>query len=199
MKQSIIPKREYSHQTMTQSKAMGARLEPPASGLSFVDKALSNRTTIQPMFRRGLGWAGAMGAAWVGRNIHQQNAALQHPDQIDPNGRLGAMLAARRFEPHQVGAGVFPAIRAIHAVFGNIGEQQIGRLFNGPQAQALMGQPRNQANHQQLGAMEHQYWQDERGRGANPLDEFMIQFGANVNPQMRGHIQEMFARMRDRH
>jgi len=159
------------------------------------EKSVSG-SIIQPsMIRRGvLG----LGGLWFGRNYYQQRQALENPDQVDPNGRLGAMLAAGRFHQGQVGYGVQPAIRLIHGVFGNIGQQQIGRVFNGPEAQEIMAAPRDPENNRRLGEIEHNYWQEQQGHGENLPDEAMIRFGANVNPVYRGNIQELLAQFRER-
>ncbi|ASW72995.1 hypothetical protein IQ37_09890 [Chryseobacterium piperi] len=143
--------------------------------------------------------AGALGTVgWLGNNYYQQYQALANPEQVNRERRLGAMLGARDFTSDQVGFGVFIAIRLIHLTFGNIGEQGIGSLFNSPRAQELMRAPRTFENNRRLGVMEYQYWRGERGRGEYVWDEFMIQFGAHVNPTARAILQEGAARFRDR-
>lgn len=142
--------------------------------------------------------AGTVGAGWIGRNYYQQYQALENPDQVNPDSRLGAMIAARHFDNNQVGFGVYPSIRLIHTVFGNVGEQQIGKVFNSPQAQEIMGAPRTFENNRRLGEMEYQYWQGEQWQGENIGDEFMIQFGAHVDPDVRAFLQEIAAQVRDR-
>jgi hypothetical protein len=134
---------------------------------------------------------------WLGRNYHQQYQALENPDKANPDGRLGAMLAAKDFNPDQVGFGVFPSIRLIHTIFGNIGEQHIGSVFNTPEAQEIMRSLRTPENHRRLGAMEQQYWQSERRQGKNIGDELMIIFGANTNPDVRADLQEKAAQLRN--
>lgn len=136
------------------------------------------------------------GFLWAGFNYFRQYKALANPQQIDQYGRLGAMLAAKDFKHDQVGYGVYPSIRLIHLLFGNFGQQHIGRIFNSPEAQAIMKKPRTTENHLELGKMEYDYWISQLGKGDTFPDELMIKFGAAVNPEWRAFIQEMNAKAR---
>lgn len=137
------------------------------------------------------------GGAWTGRNYYQQYRAIENPEEVNPYGRLGAMLAAKDFESHQVGYGVYPSIRLIHFLFGNIGEQEIGRVFNSVEGQELLRQIRSEENHQKLGKMEYEYWKSQVGKGKTIGDRFMINFGASVDEKWRGYIQEGNAEIRE--
>ena len=141
--------------------------------------------------------AGTLSTGWLGRNYYNQYKALENPDQVNPHGRLGAMLASRNFDHNQVGYGVYPSIRLIHLLFGNIGEQEIGRLFNSPEGQALMKELRTIENHKKLGTIEQKYWISEKGQGKNISDELMICFGAVADPDFRAYVQESNAKIRE--
>ncbi|WP_150114790.1 SPASM domain-containing protein [Chryseobacterium sp. IHB B 17019] len=144
-----------------------------------------------------VGGFGTVGTVWMGRNYYQQLMALAYPETIDPNGRRGAILATRYFKRDQVGFGVYPSIRLIHLIFGNIGEQEIGKLFNSPAAQAIMRKPRTHKNHKKLGAQEVKYWISQRGLGKTIPDNMMIWFfGAVMQASARAYIQESNARIR---
>lgn len=154
---------------------------------------LASPRTLKIMGGVGVGTAGT---AWMGRNYYQQRMALSYPETVDPNGRRGAMLATRHFERDQVGYGVYPSIRLIHLLFGNIGEQEIGKLFNSPGAQAIMRKSRTHENHKELGAEEVKYWKDQLKKGKSIPDNMMIRFGALMPADARAYIQEGGARIR---
>lgn len=136
------------------------------------------------------------GTTWVGTNGYQQYKALLEPGKVDPAGRLGAMIATKDFTSDQVGYGVYPAIRLIHLLFGNIGEQKIGEVFKRPEVQEALRRIRTHENHKIVGGIEEKYWNDEKWRGDNRLDDLMILFGASVNADIRAHIQELAAQIR---
>ncbi|PWN72322.1 hypothetical protein C1631_006910 [Chryseobacterium phosphatilyticum] len=141
--------------------------------------------------------AGA-GGAWMGRNEYQQYKALLEPEKVDPDSRLGAMIATKDFTRDQVGYGVYPSIRLIHLLFGNVGEQKIGEVFNRPDVQKALRKIRTHESHKFVGSIEESYWKGERKKGENIFDELMILFGANVNADTRACIQEWAATIRER-
>ncbi len=143
-----------------------------------------------------LGGAGAAGTLWIGSNYYQQRQALAYPETVDPNGRRGAMLATRHFERGQVGYGVHPSIRLIHLLFSDIGEQEIGKLFHSPEAQAIMRKLRTHENHEELGAEEVKYWISQQKKGKTFPDNIMIRFGALMPAGARARIQEGSAKIR---
>lgn len=143
-----------------------------------------------------IGGVGTAGTLWIGTNYYQQRQALAYPETVDPNGRRGAMLATRHFERGQVGYGVHPSIRLIHLLFRNIGEQEIGKLFHSPEAQAIMRKLRTHENHKELGAEEVKYWKGQLNKGKTIPDHMMIWFGALMPADARAYIQERGAKIR---
>lgn len=130
----------------------------------------------------------ALGSSMI-ENYLDQEEAIRNPSQVSPDGRLGAMLSSQKFEEGQVGYGANPSIRGIHTVFGNVGEQGIGSVFNSPEAQRLMASPSTFKNNRALGQLEYDYWKSQVGQGETWGDEAMIRFGAAVPPGMRAGIQ----------
>ncbi|MDR3023451.1 SPASM domain-containing protein [Chryseobacterium sp.] len=139
----------------------------------------------------------AAGTTWVGRNEYQQYKALLDTDSVDQTGRLGAMLATRDFPPDQVGYGVYPSIRFIHMVFGNIGEQKIGEIFNDPEMQEMLKQPGTHENHQNVGNKEQKYWQSKWEEENHPGRKLMAGLGAAFDGNSRAYIQKTAANLRD--
>ncbi|MDR6528753.1 hypothetical protein [Chryseobacterium rhizosphaerae] len=142
-------------------------------------------------------FSAAGAGTWMGRNEYQQYQALLEPNKVDRKGRLGAMIATKDFTSDQVGYGVHFAIRLIHLLFGNVGEQKIGEVFNDSDVQKLLQKISTHENHKTVGSTEEDYWQSERGKGQHVLDELMILFGANVNAETRASLQELAAKIRE--
>lgn len=165
----------------------------------LIDNTMKKRYLLllaSPRTLKIMGGVGTAGTAWMGRNYYQQRMALAYPETVDPNGRRGAMLATRNFERDQVGYGVHPSIRLIHLLFGNIGEQEIGKLFNSPEVQVIMRKSRTHENHKELGAEEVKYWKGQLKKGKTIPDNMMIRFGALMPADARAYIQERGARIR---
>lgn len=165
----------------------------------LIDNTMKKRYLLlltSPRTLKIMGGVGTAGTAWMGRNYYQQRMALAYPETVDPNGRRGAMLATRHFERDQVGYGVHPSIRLIHLLFGNIGEQEIGKLFNSLEVQAIMRKSRTHENHKELGAEEVKYWKGQLKKGKTIPDNMMIRFGALMPADTRAYIQERGARIR---
>ncbi len=80
----------------------------------------------------------------------------------DPNSRLGAYLATRGFPPGTVGHSVHNAIGTIFLGLGNLGEEQIGTVFNSDAARALYHQPVDGPASRQIAEMEYAYWAQVR-------------------------------------
>lgn len=80
----------------------------------------------------------------------------------DPNSRLGAYYATRGYEPGTVGHATHNAIGTIYASMGTVGEEQIGRVFNSPEARATYDQPVDGPASRRMAEMEHKYWETTR-------------------------------------
>ncbi|KAA2224037.1 SPASM domain-containing protein [Chryseobacterium sediminis] len=142
--------------------------------------------------------ASGAGTAWMGRNEYQQYKALLDPDRVDRTGRLGAMLATKDFTPDQVGYGVYPSIRLIHLIFGNIGEQKIGEIFNDPEMQQLLKELGTHENHQNVGDKEQKYWQSKWNDESHPGRKLMAGLGAAFDGNSRAFIQKSAAELREK-
>lgn len=134
--------------------------------------------------------------SWMGINEYQQYKALLNSENIDKNGRLGAMIATKDFLPDQVGYGVYPSIRLIHLLFGDIGEQQIGKIFNDPEMQKMLKELGTHENHQLVGSKEQEYWREQWEKEKNPVRKIMAGLGAAFDGESRAYIQESAAKLR---
>lgn len=76
----------------------------------------------------------------------------------DPRSRLGAYAATRGYPPGTVGDAVHNAIGFIYEVFGTYGEEQIGIVFNAPQAQVLYKDPVDSPSGHKMAQIEYAYW-----------------------------------------
>src|SRR5207253_1978977 len=77
----------------------------------------------------------------------------------DPMSRLGAYAANRGYAKGTVGHAVHDAIGTIYATFGTYGEENIGVIFNSPQAKALFADPVTSPSSRRIAEIEYAYWQ----------------------------------------
>jgi hypothetical protein len=106
--------------------------------------------------------------------------------EVDPESRLGAYAATRGYPPGSVGAAVHNAIGTIYILFGNYGQERIGRVFNSPEARALYGAPVESPAGAQMAAIEARYWQNVRAE-----DQWSPggQLGSAFSPVVRDWLQ----------
>lgn len=104
----------------------------------------------------------------------------------DPNSRLGAYDATKGYKEGTVGNSVHNAIGTIYGVFGTAGEEQIGKVFNSPEAKALYDQPVNSPASKKMAEMEHAYW--SKVRQENPTS-FGGNMGSLFSPDTRDVLQ----------
>jgi hypothetical protein len=87
--------------------------------------------------------------------------------QPDAASRLGAYAATSGYPPGTVGEAVHNAIGTIYATLGTAGQEQIGKVFNSPEARALLAKPLTPETSTQIARLEHDYW--TQTRRDNPL------------------------------
>lgn len=104
--------------------------------------------------------------------------------EVDPNSRLGAYQATGGYRDGTVGQAAHNAIGQIYAMGGTIGEDQIGTVFNSPEARALYGDPVDSPSGLRLAEMEYDYW-----RGQQELGTFGGGLGSSVPPETRDWLQ----------
>jgi hypothetical protein len=109
-----------------------------------------------------------------------------HPD---PNSRLGAYAATAGYPPGTVGHGVHGAIGAIYLTLGETGQEQIGTVFNSPEAQSHMGHPITSGHSRAIAQLEYDYWRSVR---ANDWFSVGGQLGSAFPPGIRDDLQRWF-------
>jgi hypothetical protein len=129
-------------------------------------------------------------------NIYQQNQVLSGQQQAPPGSRLEAVGATGSFPEGTVGYGAHGAIRGLHALFGGLGQAQIGTLFSGEHAQNLMSQPIQSPANLQLAQTEYNYW-DQVNQNPTSTDDAIGGFaGTSFGPNTRANIQSASAWLR---
>jgi hypothetical protein len=78
----------------------------------------------------------------------------------NPDSRLGAYAATGGYPPGTVGHAVHNAIGTIYVALGNLGEENIGRVFNSPEARALYNDPVDSPSGRQMAEIEVRYWEN---------------------------------------
>ena len=104
---------------------------------------------------------------------------------VDPRSRLGAFQATMKYAPGTVGHAANKHIGNIYNVLGSSGEDQIGVVFNSPEAQKLLSQPVTGDANRALAQLEYNYWKQQNQRGT--LGGFM---GTQFRPDSRAWLQE---------
>lgn len=137
------------------------------------------------------------GTFWPKENYRRITYALQNPDTVDPDGRLGAVVATQKYKPDQVGYGVHAATILIYVVFGDLGQQKVGKEFGLSYALEVLESQRNFKNNKRFGTIDQDYWINNTGKGGSLPDNIVICIGANINPTTRAMVQEFLARIRE--
>lgn len=109
------------------------------------------------------------GGAWVLNQISPNSNDLEAVRKgtltPDPSSRLGAYKATLGYQPGTVGYAVNKQIGNIYNGLGTFGEDQIGKVFNSPEAKALYNEPVGSDASKQMAAMELKYWNDQKAKG----------------------------------
>lgn len=102
------------------------------------------------------------GMEWLNGVINWPQRQLELIDngelKPDPNSRLGAYAATTGYPPGTVGNAVHNAIGTIYIVFGDWFEEEIGTVFNSPEAMALYNEPVDGPASLQIAQLEWDYW-----------------------------------------
>ncbi len=117
-------------------------------------------------------------------NLHAIDNGTMTPD---PNGRLGAYAATSGYPAGTVGESVHNAIGTIYKGFGNFGEEQIGKVFNSPEAKATYGDPVDSQSSKCMASMEQAYWQQAKSEDPWSAGGRM---GAAFSPGSRDWLQK---------
>jgi hypothetical protein len=130
--------------------------------------------------------AAGSNAAGVGVRAGQLAAVDLGLSTPNPDSRLGAYAATAGYPSGTVGAAVHNAIGGIYAGLGTYGEENIGRVFNSPDAKALYGQPVDSDAGKQMAAIEQQYWSNVANEDPYSAGG---KLGAAFSPAARDWIQ----------
>ena len=104
----------------------------------------------------------------------------------DKNSRLGAYYATKGYERGTVGHSVHNAIGTIYAMLGTAGEEQIGKVFNSPEAKALYDHKVTSSSSRKIASMEVDYWKKMRKEKGS----FGGHLGSVFNPTARDWLQK---------
>ena len=115
--------------------------------------------------------------------LHSVDAGTLTPD---PGSRLGAYAATAGHPEGTVGRAVHVAIGTIYAALGAYGEERVGRVFNSPEAKALLGEPVDSCAGFVVATLEHRYWSDVAAEDPSSAGGNL---GAAFNPTVRNWIQ----------
>jgi nucleoid-associated protein YgaU len=111
---------------------------------------------------------------------------------VDPKTRLGAYAATAGYRDGTVGAAVHNAIGTIYGTLGTVGEEEIGTVFNSPQARALYNKPVDSDASRQMAELEYAYW--SRISDQKP-DSTGGKLGSMFSPAFRDFLQQqLFSR-----
>ncbi len=146
--------------------------------------------------RYGDSRTGALGAAADVGTLAGHSPALSAVDLVrsgqgslvaDPDSRLGAYQATSGYPSDTVGNAVHNAIGTIYVSMGTFGQENIGRVFNSPEAKSLYGQPVSSCASAQMATIEQRYWQNVANEDPYSLGGKM---GAAFNPATRNWLQQ---------
>lgn len=181
-----------------QSDLGGLQLENTGSGSgSGAGSGNTNDIGKGPDGKYGDNRTGASGALEDAKD--QQPGLLDKLDTLskidrgeltpNPDSRLGAYAATAGYPPGTVGNAVHNAIGTIYGTFGTFGEENIGRVFNSPQAQALYNQPVDSDAGLQMATIENQYWNNVRQEDPwSPGGNMGSAFSPSVRNWLQKHI-----------
>lgn len=108
----------------------------------------------------------------------------------DPDSRLGAFAGTHGYPRGTVGNAVHLGIAAIYMYLGDAGQENIGRVFNSPEARALYSQPIDSAANLEIARIEYEYWsnvhkEDPWSMGAN--------MATQLSPEVRAAAQSLIS------
>ena len=109
---------------------------------------------------------------------------MEHPPKYS---RLGAFKAVLGHAQGTVGYAVTRAIAAIYITLGEIGQDEIGLVFNSPEAQSLLDGDACGPASKKLAELEFGYW-----NGQDTLGGFL---GSQFNPTVRTAMQCGFGQL----
>jgi hypothetical protein len=146
---------------------------------------------VRPETRRdtarddGFGWDDVFAGGAIGRRmtLDRIDRGTLRPE---PTSRLGAYAATAGYPPGSVGDAVHRAIGTIYVTLGTIGEEQIGIVFNSPEARAMFDKPLTEETSRRMAEIEYDYWR--RTRDDNPLS-IGGQLGSAFRPWLRDVLQ----------
>jgi hypothetical protein len=103
-----------------------------------------------------------------------------------PDSRLGAYDATKGYPPGTVGSAVHNAIGTIYKTLDNYGQENIGRVFNSPEARALYNEPVTSDAGRRMAEIEHRYWDNVRREDPRSAGG---QLGSAFSPSVRDGLQ----------
>jgi hypothetical protein len=102
----------------------------------------------------------------------------------DQESRLGAFAGTHGYPEGTVGNAVHLGIAAIYLALGDAGQENIGRVFNSPEARALYSQPIDSDANLEMARIEYGYW-------SNVLKEDSWSPGAHLATQMSPEVRAL--------
>jgi hypothetical protein len=118
------------------------------------------------------------------QNLSAVNNGTMTPD---PNSRLGAYAATSGYPDGTVGNSVHNAIGTIYMGMANIGQEDIGKVFNSPEAKSLYNDPVNSPSSKCMAKIEYSYWQQVRSENGLSIGG---QAGSAFGPGFRNWLQQ---------
>lgn len=126
-------------------------------------------------------------AAFVARNLYNQQQALSGKKPPKEGSRLQAIAATQHFPEGTTGYGVHPLIRMIHAIGGGIGEAQIGTFFSNAKTKAELAKPIDSPSNMTVAQREFGYWNKVYQEASSPGDLVGGFLGSSVPPSLRAY------------
>lgn len=132
-----------------------------------------------------------MNVGWVQAltpiRVKELNIIDEGHASADPSSRLGAYEVTRGYARGTVGYAVHNAIGDIYIFAGTYGQEQIGLVFNSPEARALFNQPIESAANLQMATIEYNYWVAVKQSNPSSVGGMA---GSAFTPGMRAWLQE---------
>ena len=144
---------------------------PASDGLTGTSGAWADANQVQPGLLTRLD------------NMRQIDAGTMTPD---PNSRLGAYAATSGYPAGTVGNSVHNAIGTIYGGMANYGEENIGKVFNSPEAKSMYNDPVDSQSSKCMASVEHAYW--EQVKAEDPWSAGG-QLGSAFGPTSRDWLQ----------
>jgi hypothetical protein len=79
--------------------------------------------------------------------------------------RIGAYYGTKGYLEGTIGNVTHHAVGTLYMIFGSIGEDDVGTLFNTPKAKALYPQPINSPATEEFNQLEVKYWETQHNAG----------------------------------